>query len=247
MQYRPIRGFPLSDDFATTRVPNAVLGRLLVEVDNTDVVKLILRAVWLLEHQRGYPQYITIEDLKRDRVVCVTHADETDFNRSLNAAIKLRVLIEVTVNGVPCLMLNTESAQRAAFNANDGSISVSTDDDDVSDDWDRPASSSAQSDAFRSYEENIGFLTPMIRESILTALEDFTDEDITYAIRIAVENEARSWSFVAGVLRRWSREGIPNEYRSGSTGRERDDRRISQDELRKYLAQQRKRSRTSRE
>ena len=112
-------------------------------------------------------------------------------------------------------MLNTESARRASF---DAFASTQTPDDD-SDGWDSPTTSTLPPDAFRAYEQNIGALSPMIRENILSALEDFTDEDITHAVRIAVENESRSWSFVAGVLRRWLRDGVPHERIYGQSGR----------------------------
>lgn len=240
MTIRPINGFPLSDDYAGTRVPNAVLGRVLSSIDDADVIKLVLRAVWLLERQRGYPRFIAVEDLQRDRVLSNVFVNTVALERALDTAIEYGVIAKVVINGNVCLMLNTESAQRAAMDGAITSAVVGTTNAD--DDWDAPAASSMPSDAFRAYEENIGFLSPMIRESILAALEDFTDDDITRAIRIAVENESRSWSFVAGVLRRWSREGIPDERTGGTTGGA-DDRRVPEAELRKYLEEQRKRSR----
>ncbi len=240
MTIRPINGFPLSDDYAGTRVPNAVLGRVLSSIDDADVIKLVLRAVWLLERQRGYPRYIAVEDLQRDRVLSNVFVNTVALERALDTAIEYCVIAKVLINGNACLMLNTESAQRAAMDGTITSAVVGTTNAD--DDWDAPAASSMPSDAFRAYEDNIGLLSPMIRESILAALEDFTDDDITRAIRIAVENESRSWSFVAGVLRRWSREGIPDERTDGTTGGA-DDRRVPEAELRKYLEEQRKRSR----
>ena len=69
MSDQPIKGFPLSDDYGATRVPNAILGRVLAEVEDPKTLKLILRAIWLLERQRGFPRYISTEDLRRDRVL----------------------------------------------------------------------------------------------------------------------------------------------------------------------------------
>ena len=239
MTIRPIQGFPLSDDYAATRVPNAVLGRVLAGIDDADVIKLVLRAVWLLERQRGYPRYISVEHLQRDRVLSNVFVGTAALERALETVIEHGVLAKVGINGSPYLMLNTESARRAAMDGATASVAVESTNDDG---WDAPAAASMPADAFRTYEENIGLLSPMIRESILAALEDFTDDDITRAIRIAVENESRSWSFVAGVLRRWSREGIPDERTGGTTGGT-DRGRVSEDQLRRYLEEQRKRSR----
>ena len=240
MPPQSINGFPLPDDFATTRIPNTVLGRVLSTIEDADEIKLILRAIWLLEHQRGYPRYITSDDLRRDRVLSVVIPNQPEFDRILKSAIERGVFVEATINDNICLMFNTESARRA-------SIEVSPTTDNLNKNgngWEAPATSTAPADAFRAYEENIGILSPMIRQSILAALEDFTDEDITRAIRIAVENESRSWSFVAGVLRRWARDGIPHERTDGTAGGGSDRERISQAELRRYLDAQRKRDRT---
>ena len=240
MPPQPIKGFPLSDDFAATRIPNAVLGRVLASIDDADEIKLILRAIWLLEHQRGYPRYITRDDLRRDRVLSVAIADQSDFDRILKSAIELGVFVEVSIHNNICLMFNTESARRATIEIAPPTVILNKDDNN----WDTPAVSTTTTDAFRAYEENIGLLSPMIRQSILAALEDFTDEDITRAVRIAVENESRSWSYVAAVLRSWARDGIPHERTDRTSGGGSDRERISQDELRKYLDAQRKRDRS---
>ena len=239
MTLRPIKGFPLTDDYTTTPVPNAVLGRALTEVEDVDVIKLILRAVWLLERQNGHPRFISLEQLRSDRVLSVVFDDTAIFDRALDDAIACEVLVRVSVNGVDRLMLNTESARRASVEMVEVEVIQEKDDG-----WDVPADRSMPADAFQAYEENIGPLSPMIRESILSSLEDFTDEAITLAIRIAVEDESRSWSFVAGVLRRWAREGIPHERRDGTTGGK-DKRDVSEVELNRYieyLRRQQKRS-----
>ncbi len=237
MSVRPIDGFPLADDYAVTRVPNAVLGRVLAGIEDADVIKLIFRAVWLLERQSGYPRIISVEQLRADRVLSVVFGDVSAFDRALGHAVECGILVRVWVDGVDRLMLNTESARRASTE-----VGVNGESDEE-DGWDTPAARSVGANAFRAYEENIGVLSPMIRESILSSLEDFTDEEITEAIRIAVESESRSWSFVAGVLRRWAREGIPHERRDSRAGRGGDRGRVPEDQLRRYLEEQRKRDR----
>ena len=236
MSVQPISGFPLSDDYAVTRVPNVALGRVLASVDDARIIKLVLRAIWLIERQRGYPRYVTEGHLRRDRILSVVLPNEREFADCLKSVFDLGILVEVPSHGTKWIMLNTESAHRVETAATDGPEGMASD----SDGWDEPASSHQPADAFRAYEENIGALSPMIRESILAALEDFTDEDISRAVRIAVENETRSWAFINGVLRRWLREGVPHEPRSGQSARGSGRARISQVELGKYLERQRK-------
>ena len=89
----PIGGFPLSDDYAVTRVPNAVLGRVLAGVEDLGVIKLVLRAVWLLERESGYPRSTSVERLKSDRVLSVVFGDESEFEAALDQAVGNGVLV----------------------------------------------------------------------------------------------------------------------------------------------------------
>ena len=226
MTVRPVKGFPLADDYATTRVPNAVLGRVLSTIDDADVIKLIMRAIWLLERQNGYPRFIAPQELRADRVLSVMFEEDDMFENALEDAVGFGVLARVSINGIERLMLNTESARRASFEGSAYGVIQ-----DADDGWDTPAVDSRPANAFQAYEENIGVLSPMIREGILTALEDFSDDEITKAIKIAVENESRSWSFVAGVLRRWTKEGVPDDrrtYEQSERQRERESSPISE-------------------
>ncbi len=232
---RPTRHFPLPDDFPATRIPNAVLGTLLALKPDPSVITLVLRAIWLLERQRTFPRNITIDELRHDRVLSVTLETPDQFNIALEEALTIGVLIKAD-GGL--LMLNTESAVRQAVSIGKSSSGGRTSEPEAGG-WETSASSALPIDAFRAYEENIGALSPIIRENITNALQDFTDEHIAEAIKIAVENESRTWAFVAGVLRRWARDGVPNDPRSGSTRQSDEQRGISDAELRRYLDRQR--------
>jgi DnaD/phage-associated family protein len=60
---------------------------------------------------------------------------------------------------------------------------------------------------FAQYEENIGPLTPMLAEELREAADSWPPSWIEDAIRLAVENNVRKWSYVRAILERWSREG----------------------------------------
>ena len=77
---------------------------------------------------------------------------------------------------------------------------------------------------YRLYEENIGPLTPLIADTLRDAEENYSAEWIEEAIRLAVENNARSWRYVEAILRRWQDEGKD----------ERKDRRDTEKVRRKY-------------
>ena len=240
-EHQYLKEFPLSDDFGSTRVPNAVLSAVLNEVEESETVKLILRAVWLLERQRGFPASITVNELRHDRVLIRVFKSQEKFNVALDQSLNLGVLIKFELNNTDALMLNTVSATRQVENVKD------TQPENIEKDgWDASVGSDMPDDAFRAYEENIGILSPMIRENITAALQDFSDQDIIEAIKIAVENENRSWSYVAGVLRKWARDGVPNDRRTRTPRGSEDTTRVPASELRRYLDQQWKKERSQR-
>lgn len=240
-EHQYLKEFPLSDDFGSTRVPNAVLSAVLNEVEESETVKLILRAVWLLERQRGFPASITVNELRHDRVLIRVFKSKEKFNAALDQSLNLGVLIKFELNNTDALMLNTVSATRQVENVKD------TQPESIEEDgWDASVGSEMPNDAFRAYEENIGILSPMIRENITAALQDFSDEDIIEAIKIAVENENRSWSYVAGVLRKWARDGVPNDRRTRTPRGSEDTTRVPASELRRYLEQQWNKERSQR-
>ena len=62
----------------------------------------------------------------------------------------------------------------------------------------------------REYEQNIGLLTPMIRDEILELLTDTPPKMMVDAIQVAVTANVRRMSYVKGVLRRWREQGYSN-------------------------------------
>ena len=215
--------FPLPDDYGVTNVPNAVLESLLDIDADVQQIAFAWRTLWWIERSRTFPKSVTVSDLRTDRTLIrsVGHA----FDSVIEAVCRRGVFLRIGQDGTERLLLNTVSAVRADGIIDDGrEVSANG--------WNNGASMPGPADAFRAYEQNIGQMTPMIRESIVQSLQDFTDAQITQAIRIAVENDARSWAFIKAVLKRWNREGIPDEREPrGDAG----GSRIPETELRRYL------------
>lgn len=70
------------------------------------------------------------------------------------------------------------------------------------------------------YEENIGPITPIMAKLLKEAEEQYPEEWLREAFQIAVEREARNWSYVKAILERWHREGrdgmvYPRNYTAG--------------------------------
>lgn len=71
---------------------------------------------------------------------------------------------------------------------------------------------------FKLYEDNIGPLTPMIADLLQEDAREFPAEWFEAAIREAVSNNARKWSYVRAILKNWKengREKIDEKNRHG--------------------------------
>jgi DnaD/phage-associated family protein len=60
---------------------------------------------------------------------------------------------------------------------------------------------------FTLYEQNIGMLTPMIREELVDALKVYPESWIGDAIKEAVNQNIRKKSYILAILERWASEG----------------------------------------
>lgn len=60
---------------------------------------------------------------------------------------------------------------------------------------------------FRLYEQNIGALAPLIVDALKDAIREYTAEWVCDAIREAVDQNVRRWSYILPILERWKREG----------------------------------------
>ena len=222
-----MKDFPLPEDHGTTRVPNAVIAALLDDDTDKVTITLVLRTLWWLERSRDYPRSVRSSDLRADRMLASKLGPR--FDDALDSAVSRGILLASDSSANGDIFLNTESSARLISNAS-GGMNEPVGDWDIAADGQRPA------DAFRAYEQNIAPLTPMIRDQVSRALQDFTDEQIVDAISIAVENESRNWSYIAAVLRKWQQGGIPHEQ---SQRVQPGEQRLSEGDLRRYLEQQR--------
>jgi len=60
------------------------------------------------------------------------------------------------------------------------------------------------------YNDNVHSITPIEYEKLLSWCEDFSEDMIKQAIKIAVSNNARSLSYIEAILRNWKSKGIKN-------------------------------------
>jgi DnaD/phage-associated family protein len=211
-----------------TRVPEAFFSDLLPKIDYLGELKVTLYALWRLEHMDAPVRYLVeanfIEDERFMQGMGSTPEEaeaalKESLARGLDRATFLKVTLPRDQEEQDYYFLNTPKG-RAAVRAIQAGEWHPRDEID-------PAAvmRPAPPNVFQLYEEHIGPLSPMIAESLRDAEAIYPAAWLEEAIRIAVENNARSWRYVETILRRWEEEG---RY-------EREDRRDSEEDRRKYV------------
>lgn len=71
---------------------------------------------------------------------------------------------------------------------------------------------------FSAYEREIGPLTPIIRDAILDAAQDYPLEWLEAAMQEAARANARNWRYCEAILKRWKAEGFQSRSKSKSGG-----------------------------
>lgn len=242
-------GFPRGVQF--TPVPNPLLASLLEEIDSLDELKVVLRTIHGLHHQRKVPASIAFDELYSDRTVAAmlnAAGDELEnaVNSAIDSAVDRGILLLIDDgNGQRKICLNTEPVRRALVRQGIevASKSLKSADRKHAETWADAESAHPKQDAITFYERNIAPVTAVVAENIHAALEEHPEDEVVLAIRKASEANARSWNYIAAILRRWATEGRPEELDDGPDGTaERDLQEDRSDQFyEEYLKRQRAR------
>lgn len=220
-------GFPEGKPRLTV-IPSQFFSELLPEIDHLGELKLALYFFWSLDRMEGEFRYLKETEIAADQRF-MSGMGETDDEARTN----LREALERLVSRGMLLQagLETDGQDQSLYflNSPKGRAAIEA---ITRGDW-RPTGDEhapvelviERPNIYRLYEQNIGPLTPMIAEALRDAEESFPPEWIEEAVRIAVENNARSWRYIDAILERWNKEGR----------HEQKDRRDTEKDRRRYV------------
>jgi DnaD/phage-associated family protein len=210
-------GFP-AGKVRFTRLPGPFFSELLPQIDNLNELKVVLYAFWQLDRREGDHRYLQLEDFSEDAIFAAAFEPE-GLQDGIQRAVKRGALLqaELELEGKPRFLyfLNTALGREALQALNDGAWKPSGDQ--------RYPVELAQErgNLFTLYERHLGPITPMLAEKLKAAEAEFPHEWLEEAIRIAVENNARAWSYVEAILSRWQKEGKDERRTQGDTEKDR--------------------------
>jgi DnaD/phage-associated family protein len=192
-------------------VPSPLFGPLLEEIDDLAELKVTLRVIWMLYQKKGYPRFVTLKELLADRTLVNALASagpdpRGQVERALERAVQRGTLVCSTLQGnatsEQLYALNTEQDRKALAGIAGGALAVGP--MPKARPWE---ASPERPNIFALYEDNIGILSPILAEELREAEQQYPPEWIEDAFREAVEQNKRSWRYVARILERWEREG----------------------------------------
>jgi DNA replication protein len=211
---RKFNGFPARMEF--TPVPNLFINRLLPQISDITELKVTLHLFATLYRKRGYPRFITYDELLGDASLITSLKQEGEptevLRRGLDMAIERGTFLQVVLNREDrpeeVYFLNSEADRQVVIKIQNGEFVLTglkaT----------RPsvdARLEEQPNIFTLYEENIGMLTPMIADELRDAEKLYPEDWIKDAMGEAANLNKRSWRYISRILERWASEGRGEE------------------------------------
>ncbi|MFH1652318.1 MAG: DnaD domain protein [Chloroflexota bacterium] len=207
---KQFKGFPARTAF--TAIPNPFFSEVLPEINDLAELKTMLHVMAVCYRKRGYPQMVTFRELLGDISLMrelggQAVPPEDRLREYLQKGVQRGVLLHLAQEhdgaSEDFYLLNSEAGRRAADKMEHGEIKPGGGGRVVLprlEDGERP-------DIFALYEENIGMLTPMIAEELRAAEQNYPEDWLRDAIREAVNQNKRKWSYISAILEHWAAEG----------------------------------------
>lgn len=196
-------GFP-PGKVRSVGIPELAFTDLFPIIDDLAELKLTLHVLWRLRRQRGKVRYLRRADLASDWVLLSGLGDapvealRSALERAVERGTLLRIENIIGDMTEELYFANTPKGRAAVEAVARG-------------EWPDELESAARPNIFTLYEQNIGMLTPLIAEELREAERTYPAAWIEDALREAVSQSIRKWSYIRAILERWRTEGKDDE------------------------------------
>jgi len=205
-----------------TPIPDLFYSELLPAIRDLNELKLTLYMFWSLNRQRGYPRYVTVSELEAESLLLSSlQCEAGEATRALHEAVKkavdrgtlLRLTIGSDTEETDYFFVNTPQGRKAIEEVKRGELLLET-----TGHVHEPYVEPDRSNIFELYDQNIGFLQPLLAEELQEAEQTYPAVWIVDAFKIAAEHNVRNWRYIRSILERWAREGKNDGGRGRSGG-----------------------------
>jgi len=201
-------GFPTKSKY--TPLPNIFFSEVLPEIDDLAELKVTLHIFWVLYQKRGYPRFVTYNELAADPVlgrgIAGEGSDPELLRQSLNQAVRRGTLLcfKLERDGEvhELYFVNDDPGRKTVEKINSGELKIG----DLAKGEPCPVTPE-QPNIFTLYEKNIGMVTPIIAEELKEAEKTYPAPWIQDAFKEAVDLNKRNWRYISRILERWAAEG----------------------------------------
>jgi DNA replication protein len=218
------KGFPAKSQF--TAVPNAFFSALLPQISDIAELKTTLHIFQTLYQKRGYPRFTSYQELLGNKSLMSSLKDEKGLHKALDMAAKRGTILHLALDrdgkAEDIYLLNTESDRQTLAKIQSGELKLSGLKPK------EPALIDAEEppDIFSLYEQNIGILGSVSADNLRDALKNYPESWIRDAIKEAVNQNKRRWSYISAILERWTTEGRDDGTYRGDTKKTGPDKYI---------------------
>jgi DNA replication protein len=232
---REFSGFP-EGKMHFTGIPDLFFRSLLPEIDHLGELKVTIYSFRLLHRMEGAFRYLQRENFSQDREFMLGLAADPEqaanlldesLQRCVNRKTLLKTSLELEDGPQEFYFLNSPKGRAALKAVQAGEWRHTGEPKSPLELMPEPPN------IYQLYEANIGPLTPMIADTLQDVEQTYPYPWIEQAVRIAVENNVRRWSYVEAILKRWQEGG--RDERTDRQDTEKDRRRYVEGELSDFI------------
>jgi DNA replication protein len=211
-------GFPSGAE--VTPIPNLFFTAVMPRIGGVAELKTVLHIFWLLSRRRGYPQFVTCNELLSDPILMggidvEGKPKEEVLSQALQQAVQHGVMLHVRIDregqSEDAYFINNEAGRDAVSKIEQGKLPQMV----LSSKKGEEAEIKPPPNIFILYE-SIGMLTPLIAEQLQEAERLYPADWIESAFKEAVALNKRNWKYILRILERWAIEGKDD----GKSGRD---------------------------
>lgn len=203
-----------------TQIPSQFFTELLPLIDDVAELKVTLFSMWALQQKEGDYKYLRYAEFVENNILMeglqqLTTDGDVDavLDDALEKAQKRGTLLSAIANvkddEICYYVMNSERGRTFIQQVESGEWQPSAK-DEIEILPPRPS-------IFKLYEDNIGLLSPLVKDALVDAQNEYPVEWIEEAIQLAVEREARNWKYISKILDAWKQEGRSRETVRGDS------------------------------